>query len=152
MADHSGLQDQPAPLDAPPRQRRQEIHAQHIHVVAVDDVQADILTLDRRDLELLRAAARDLDEAIAGANDLVAFVRYDRAAYPGAGPSNRKTAANPTPPRLYNLGQDDGEASDLAAQHPAKAAELMAAWQEWNAQLARPLWGSGTGGGGANSD
>jgi arylsulfatase A-like enzyme len=42
---------------------------------------------------------------------------------------------------LYNLAEDIGEQRDLAAKHPDKVKELSATWQEWNRQLARPLWG-----------
>ena len=46
-----------------------------------------------------------------------------------------------TPPRLYNLAADVGEANDLAAAHPGKVQELDAAWQAWSAEQATPLWG-----------
>ena len=42
---------------------------------------------------------------------------------------------------LFNLKDDGGEQTDLAAQHPEKVQELAAAWQKWNAELADPLWG-----------
>jgi arylsulfatase A-like enzyme len=45
--------------------------------------------------------------------------------------------------KLYNLADDIGERVDLASQQPKKAAELAAAWQKWDAQLAKPLWGGG---------
>lgn len=45
---------------------------------------------------------------------------------------------------LFNLKDDNGEQTDLAAQHPAKVKELAAAWQAWNAELADPLWGPPT--------
>ena len=71
------------------------------------------------------------------------LVRYDRHADPGEGPSLKTEAARVTGPKLYNLAQDIGESHDLAAQYPDKVNELQAVWQEWNAQLARPLWGAG---------
>jgi arylsulfatase A-like enzyme len=43
---------------------------------------------------------------------------------------------------LYNLAEDIGEQRDLSATHPDKVKSLSAAWQEWNRQLARPLWGA----------
>ncbi len=43
-------------------------------------------------------------------------------------------------PRLFNLAADIGEAKDLTAQHPEKAKELKALWDEWNAEQAKPLW------------
>jgi arylsulfatase A-like enzyme len=42
---------------------------------------------------------------------------------------------------LYNLAEDIGEQTDLAAKHPEKVRELTAAWRAWNQQLATPLWG-----------
>jgi arylsulfatase A-like enzyme len=44
--------------------------------------------------------------------------------------------------QLYNLKDDVGEINDLAASNPAKAKELAAAWQAWNAQLSAPRWQS----------
>jgi len=43
--------------------------------------------------------------------------------------------------QLYNLAADIGETQDLAAANPAKAKELQAAWEAWNAQLMAPRWG-----------
>jgi arylsulfatase A-like enzyme len=48
---------------------------------------------------------------------------------------------------LYNLATDIGEKNNLATQHPEKVKELAEAWQRWNAQLVRPLWSPGPGGG-----
>jgi arylsulfatase A-like enzyme len=42
---------------------------------------------------------------------------------------------------LYNLAQDIGEKNNRAATDPAKAKELEAAFNEWNAQLMEPKWG-----------
>jgi arylsulfatase A-like enzyme len=75
------------------------------------------------------------------------LVQYDPAADGAAAGPNRRGAAGATPVKLYHLGRDLGEANDLAAQHPEKVKELEAAWQKWNAQLARPLWGPGSRGG-----
>jgi arylsulfatase A-like enzyme len=49
-----------------------------------------------------------------------------------------------TAPRLYNLAKDIGEGHDLATEHPDKLKELLGAWQSWDAQLAKPLWGPGS--------
>jgi len=46
--------------------------------------------------------------------------------------------------KLYNLAADIGEASDLLAKEPERAKEMEVAWQKWNAELAKPLWGAGT--------
>jgi arylsulfatase A-like enzyme len=46
-------------------------------------------------------------------------------------------------PELYNLAADIGEKTNLAEKEPAKFQELEAAWQKWNAELAKPLWGGG---------
>ena len=35
---------------------------------------------------------------------------------------------------------DVGEAKDLAAAEPAKAKELKALWDKWNAEQKAPLW------------
>jgi arylsulfatase A-like enzyme len=44
------------------------------------------------------------------------------------------------PPVLCNLSADPGEANDLTAQHPAKARELQALWDHWNATMQPPRW------------
>jgi arylsulfatase A-like enzyme len=46
---------------------------------------------------------------------------------------------------LYNLATDIGETTNLAASNPAKATELADQWQRWNRELAKPLWGGGSG-------
>ncbi len=43
-------------------------------------------------------------------------------------------------PRLHNLVQDPGEQTDLAAQNPAKAKQLQALWDTWNAANEPPRW------------
>jgi arylsulfatase A-like enzyme len=45
-----------------------------------------------------------------------------------------------TDARLYNLAEDIGESHDLIKEHPDKAEELQAAWDEWNEQNVEPLW------------
>lgn len=42
-------------------------------------------------------------------------------------------------PELYDLAHDVGESRDLAAEQPAKAAELQALWDAWNAEQAEPI-------------
>jgi arylsulfatase A-like enzyme len=70
------------------------------------------------------------------------LVRYDRAVdEPGATSDARSTEV--TPGRLYNLDLDPGEESNLSTRHPEKVAELLRAWQAWNAQLAAPSWRPG---------
>ncbi len=46
-----------------------------------------------------------------------------------------------TPAKLYNLSEDVGEANDRAGRQPEKFQALQKTWQEWNAQLVKPLWG-----------
>jgi len=41
---------------------------------------------------------------------------------------------------LYNLAQDIGEKTNLAAQNPEKVQELAADWNKWNAELVDPKW------------
>lgn len=62
------------------------------------------------------------------------LVRYDLAAEGRTGVS---------PARLYRLSDDVGEATDLAAQHPAKVKELQADWDRWDRGNVAPLWGGG---------
>ncbi len=63
------------------------------------------------------------------------LVRYDPVADGGKGRA--------TPAKLYHLARDVGEANDLAAREPDRRTQLEAAWQTWNATLAKPLWGAG---------
>jgi arylsulfatase A-like enzyme len=42
-------------------------------------------------------------------------------------------------PELYNLAEDIGENTDLAARNPEKARELQALWDRWNAEQAPSL-------------
>jgi arylsulfatase A-like enzyme len=44
-------------------------------------------------------------------------------------------------PMLFHLARDIGETTDLAAREPSKKAELVAAYQEWNAALMTARWG-----------
>jgi arylsulfatase A-like enzyme len=52
----------------------------------------------------------------------------------------RSNARQPGEVRLYNLREDIGEKSDLAAKMPEKVAELRAAYDAWNAGNIDPLW------------
>jgi arylsulfatase A-like enzyme len=60
------------------------------------------------------------------------LVRYD--------PTVDGAQGRATPPRLYNLAADPGEANDRYADQPQKAKELQAAWDEWNKENVEPLW------------
>jgi len=44
---------------------------------------------------------------------------------------------------LYDLSADTGEHHNLAAAHPEKLAELIAAWECWNARNIVPAWQDG---------
>lgn len=44
------------------------------------------------------------------------------------------------PWQLYNLAEDLGERTDLAAREPARVADLAARWNQWSAAQAAPLW------------
>jgi len=46
-----------------------------------------------------------------------------------------------TPMKLYNLARDIGESQDLSEKEPERFREMEAAWQKWNAELMKPLWG-----------
>jgi arylsulfatase A-like enzyme len=43
--------------------------------------------------------------------------------------------------QLYNLAEDIGEKTDLAAKKAEVVKELEAEWQRWNAELQKPRWG-----------
>jgi arylsulfatase A-like enzyme len=45
-------------------------------------------------------------------------------------------------PELYDLAADISEMNDLAEKNPEKVKALQAHYEAWNAQLAKPLWGS----------
>jgi arylsulfatase A-like enzyme len=62
------------------------------------------------------------------------LVKYDLAAEGGTGTSAAK---------LYNLKDDIGETTDLAAKHPDRVRELRAEWDKWNKDNVPPLWGGG---------
>jgi arylsulfatase A-like enzyme len=59
----------------------------------------------------------------------------------GGGAASRRERANPEGAKLFNLKDDVGEQTDLAAKHPEKVKELVALWSKWNAELADPAWG-----------
>jgi arylsulfatase A-like enzyme len=42
--------------------------------------------------------------------------------------------------QLYNLANDLGESTDLAAKEPEKVKELTALWEKWNSELIDPKW------------
>lgn len=65
------------------------------------------------------------------------LVRYDTAADGGKSPKAI------SPPRLYNLAADIGQATDLSAQQPERLRHLQDTWDRWNAAQAHPLWGGG---------
>ena len=46
--------------------------------------------------------------------------------------------ANSSPPELFDLANDVGEKSNLAARQPEKFKELKAMWDDWNTQMAPP--------------
>jgi arylsulfatase A-like enzyme len=45
-----------------------------------------------------------------------------------------------SPPLLFNLIQDPGEQTDLAASQPGKAKQLQQLWDAWNANNESPRW------------
>lgn len=69
---------------------------------------------------------------------LVKVPDTEKGARPGA---TRRETASVENAHLYNLADDVGEKTDLAEKHPEKVKELAAAWQRWNAELAKPAWG-----------
>lgn len=67
------------------------------------------------------------------------LVRYD----PGGDSGTSNMRAGVIGPRLYNLREDIGQKKDLAAAQPERVREMQQAWDRWNAEQARPLWGGG---------
>ena len=47
---------------------------------------------------------------------------------------------NNGPVQLFDLRNDPGETTDLAAERPRDAARLLGAYQRWDAQMVPPLW------------
>ncbi|AGA24979.1 sulfatase [Singulisphaera acidiphila] len=72
------------------------------------------------------------------------LVRYDQTVDLAGAQSDARSGPPVTPFRLYNLAKDIGETNDLSTENPDKAKELLAAWEDWSGQLARPLWGPGS--------
>jgi arylsulfatase A-like enzyme len=70
------------------------------------------------------------------------LVRYDMNADTLTGAPNQPTS----PPRLYNLADDIGEAHDLAATMPDKLKQLDDKYNAWNKDNVPPLWTTGLGG------
>jgi arylsulfatase A-like enzyme len=62
----------------------------------------------------------------------------------GGGAASRREKAIVDGATLFNLKDDIGEQTDLAAKHPEKVKELAAVWQKWNAELIDPKWGPPT--------
>ncbi len=46
----------------------------------------------------------------------------------------------PPAPMLFNLKDDPGETTDVAAKYPGRVKDLQAAWDGWNATLVPPKW------------
>ncbi len=68
------------------------------------------------------------------------LVRYDAAARHRR--RARRAPTSPSPPAASTTSpHDPGESRDLAADHPAKVQELLAAWHAWDRQLVPPRWG-----------
>ncbi len=60
------------------------------------------------------------------------------------------TTRDLTQAELFNVRDDVGEKRNVATAHPEKVRELAEAWQRWNQELAKPLWGPARGGGAGN--
>jgi arylsulfatase A-like enzyme len=67
------------------------------------------------------------------------LVKYDPAADDGSR-SDLKSHHPALSAKLYNLASDIGEAHDQSQANVEKAAELLALWRTWNAELSKPLW------------
>lgn len=51
-----------------------------------------------------------------------------------------RAARAPMAWELYDLVNDIGETTDLAARQPERVRELSAAWERWNLAQRPPLW------------
>ena len=72
------------------------------------------------------------------------LVRYDSNADTNTGAGGQPA----TEAKLYNLKDDIGESTDLAAKKPEIVKELQAKWDAWDEQNVDPLWGGGAKAGG----
>ncbi len=52
----------------------------------------------------------------------------------------RRRVRRPSEGQLYDLANDIGEKTDVAAEHPEVVKELKDAWEKWNAELMAPRW------------
>ncbi|MDB6077964.1 MAG: arylsulfatase family protein [Akkermansiaceae bacterium] len=59
---------------------------------------------------------------------------------PGVQPGAADRPASIEGAQLYNLADDIGETTDLAAKNPDKVKELAALWNSWNSELVAPKW------------
>ena len=79
----------------------------------------------------------------------IALRKGDWKIVKGAGGSADKSSgpkASTDGAELYNLATDIGETKNLAGTNPDKLAELTAAWNTLNAEMADPSWGQRSGG------
>jgi arylsulfatase A-like enzyme len=58
-----------------------------------------------------------------------------------SGAVSRRDKATTQGAMLFQLKDDIGEKTNVAAQNPGKVKDLAATWQKWNAELADPRWG-----------
>jgi arylsulfatase A-like enzyme len=59
----------------------------------------------------------------------------------GGGAASRREKATVEGAKLFNLKDDLGEQTDLAAKNPEKVKELADLWTKWNAELVPPAFG-----------
>jgi arylsulfatase A-like enzyme len=59
----------------------------------------------------------------------------------GGGAASRREKATAEGAKLFNLKDDPGEQTDLAAKHPETVKELAARWRKWNSEMVDPAWG-----------
>lgn len=62
------------------------------------------------------------------------------AGSPGVKNIERRATATMEGAELYNLAEDVGEATNLAAKYPEKVQELAADWNDWNQKNVEALW------------
>jgi len=120
------------------------------HLPAGDVDDRPVISLDIHPTALAAAQAPSLDENLDGVN-LLPFLVGDKEAAPHDGlfwrfgdqwaarKGNWKLLSQGDgAPKLYDLGNDLGEVTDLAGREPEKVKDLQAAYDAWNAKNVPP--------------
>ena len=91
----------------------------------------------RKDQAAWQKVMTDLDRRVPNTTAALQAVAAEQAAVRKA---NWKLIRSRDGDQLYDLAADMGEGHDLAADQPQKVAELVRDYEQWDKQLAAPLW------------